>query len=64
MELRVDDVLDAVTMLPEGSTTFKSNGDVGGLFFGGLPTGFNTTGRTFSNVPFVGTIKDIIFNDK
>ncbi|CAA9998731.1 unnamed protein product, partial [Nesidiocoris tenuis] len=64
LELRVDDVLDAVTMLPEGSTTFKANGESGGLFFGGLPTGFNTTGRTFSNIPFVGTIKDIIFSDK
>uniref|UniRef100_A0A0A9YKQ2 Laminin subunit alpha-1 n=1 Tax=Lygus hesperus TaxID=30085 RepID=A0A0A9YKQ2_LYGHE len=64
LELRVDDVLDAVTNLPEGSTTFKANGESGGLFFGGLPTGFNTTGRTFSNVPFVGTIKDVIFNDR
>ncbi|BES88583.1 laminin subunit [Nesidiocoris tenuis] len=64
LELRVDDVLDAVTMLPEGSATFKANGESGGLFFGGLPTGFNTTGRTFSNIPFVGTIKDIIFSDK
>uniref|UniRef100_T1HX12 Laminin subunit alpha-2 n=1 Tax=Rhodnius prolixus TaxID=13249 RepID=T1HX12_RHOPR len=64
LELRVDDTLDAATTLPEGATTIKAPGESGGLYFGGLPPGFNTTGRTFSNQPLVGTIKDIIFNDK
>ncbi|KAK9510148.1 hypothetical protein O3M35_004992 [Rhynocoris fuscipes] len=64
LELRVDDTLDAATTLPEGATTIKAPGESGGLYFGGLPQGFNTTGRTFSNQLLVGTIKDIIFNDK
>ncbi|XP_014250027.1 laminin subunit alpha-1 isoform X2 [Cimex lectularius] len=64
LELRVNDKLDAKTVLPDGSNVVKAPGEKGGLYFGGLPAGFNTTGRTFSNMPFVGTIKDVIFNDK
>lgn len=64
LELRVDDNLDSTTTLPDGAVTLKAPGDVGGLYFGGLPQGFNSTGRTFSKIPFIGTIKDVIFNDK
>ncbi|XP_066906769.1 laminin subunit alpha-1 [Halyomorpha halys] len=64
LELRVDDSLDSTTTLPEGAVTLKAPGELGGLYFGGLPQGFNSTGRTFSNIPFIGTIKDIIFNEK
>lgn len=64
LELRVDDSLDSTTTLPEGAVTLKAPGELGGLYFGGLPPGFNSTGRTFSNIPFIGTIKDIIFNEK
>lgn len=64
LELRVDDVVHASASLPEGATLIKAPGAVGGLFFGGLPQGFNTTGRTVSSIPFIGTIKDAIFNDQ
>lgn len=64
LELRVDDALHATATLPEGATVIKAPGASGGLFFGGLPSGFNVTGRTVSSVPFVGTIKDAIFNDQ
>ncbi|XP_046676227.1 laminin subunit alpha-1 isoform X3 [Homalodisca vitripennis] len=64
LELRVDDSLHASASLPEGATVVKAPGAAGGLFFGGLPPGFNTTGRTVSSTPFTGTIKDAIFNDQ
>ncbi|KAL1124511.1 hypothetical protein AAG570_001137 [Ranatra chinensis] len=64
LELRVDDHLEATALLPaEGGAPVRAPGPQGGLYFGGLPPHFNTTGRTFSAVPFVGTIKDAIFND-
>ncbi|XP_054282487.1 laminin subunit alpha-1 [Macrosteles quadrilineatus] len=64
LELRVDDTLHASASLPEGATVVKAPGSAGGLFLGGLPPGFNTTGRTVSSIPFIGTIKDAIFNDQ
>lgn len=64
LELRVDDNLDSINTLPDGALNLKAPGELGGLYFGGLPPGFNTTGRTFSNIHLVGTIKDVIFNDK
>ncbi|XP_026686393.1 laminin subunit alpha-1-like [Diaphorina citri] len=63
LELRVDDVVHALATLPEGSSVVRMPGQWGGLFFGGLPQGINTTGRAVSDVPLIGTIKDAIFND-
>lgn len=60
----MDDTLDATTTLPEGSNVIRAPGASGGLYLGGLPKGFNTTGRTYSSQPLVGTIKDLIFNNK
>ncbi|KAI5705223.1 hypothetical protein M8J75_013109 [Diaphorina citri] len=64
LELRVDDVVHALATLPEGSSVVRMPGQWGGLFFGGLPQGINTTGRAVSDVPLIGTIKDAIFNDE
>lgn len=64
LELRIDDTLHGSASLPEGLAVVKAPGPAGGLFFGGLPPGFNTTGRTVSSTPFIGTIKDAIFNDE
>lgn len=64
LELRIDDVLHSFSSLPEGSNIVKAPGAAGGLFLGGLPIEINTTGKTVSNVPLIGTIKDAIFNDQ
>uniref|UniRef100_A0A8D8X2U9 Laminin subunit alpha-1 n=1 Tax=Cacopsylla melanoneura TaxID=428564 RepID=A0A8D8X2U9_9HEMI len=64
LELRVNDVVHALATLPDGSSVVRAPGRWGGLFFGGLPQGINTTGRAVSDVPLVGTIKDAIFNDE
>lgn len=57
-------MVHALATLPEGSSIVRAPGQWGGLFFGGLPQGINTTGRAVTDVPLVGTIKDAIFNDE
>lgn len=65
LELRIDDVIQAVGFMEEeGTSTVKAAGKVGGLFFGGVPSDFNLHMSSVSNVPLVGTIKDVIFNDR
>jgi Laminin G domain. len=64
LELRVDDELLDTAILPKGGSVVRAPGPSGGLYFGGLPTNFNNTGLVLSSVPLIGTIKDVIFNDK
>lgn len=65
LELRIDDIIQAVNFMEDdGSSTVHAAGGVGGLFFGGIPSDFTTNSSTVSTTPLVGTIKDAIFNDK
>ena len=65
LELRVDDVIQAVGFMEDdGSSTIQAPGKVGGLFFGGIPSDFTVNSSSILISPLIGTIKDVIFNDK
>ncbi|KAK3921962.1 Laminin subunit alpha-1 [Frankliniella fusca] len=64
LELRVDDVVQSSATLPEGAAAVKAPGDVGGLFFGGVPSSLNVSDLLATTMPLIGTIKDAIFNDE
>ncbi|XP_052132560.1 laminin subunit alpha-1, partial [Frankliniella occidentalis] len=64
LELRVDDVLQSSATLPEGAAAVKAPGDIGGLFFGGVPPSLNVSDLLATTMPLIGTIKDAIFNDE
>ncbi len=65
LELYVDDVMQTVDFMEEeGFGTVHAAGVVGGLFFGGLPADINLNTSVVSHVSFVGTIRDVIFNDR
>lgn len=65
LELRVDDVIQAIGFMEEeGSSTVQAAGNGGGLFFGGFPSDLILNVSLVSHIPLVGTIKDAIFNDQ
>lgn len=65
LELRVDDVIQAVGFMEDdGSSTVRAAGKVGGLFFGGIPSDFAMNTSSVLVPPLAGTIKDAIFNQK
>jgi len=64
LELRINDDLQSTGVLPEGATVVRAPGESGGLFFGGVSPGLNTSNMTATTAPFLGTIKDAIFNDE
>lgn len=64
LELRIDDELQDTVTLPRGATVVRAPGPSGGLYFGGVPSNFTSTGLAASSIPLFGTIKDVIFNDQ
>lgn len=64
IELRVDDVLQSTATLPEGATVVRAPGGAGGLYWGGVPAAVNVSDMLATTMPFIGTIKDAIFNDE
>lgn len=65
LELRVDDIIQAIGFMEEDSRGIvNAAGSTGGLFFGGLPPDVNFTVSSVSKVPLIGTIKDAIFNEQ
>lgn len=65
LELRIDDVIQAVGFMEEdGSIIVKAAGKVGGLFFGGVPSDFGSNMTSVSDIPLVGTIRDAIFDER
>lgn len=65
LELRVDDVIQAIGFMEEeGSSIVQAAGNGGGLFFGGFPSDLILNVSLVSHIPLVGTIKDAIFNDQ
>ena len=64
LELRVDDALQSTATLPEGATAVRAPGDMGGLYFGGVPSNLNVSDMLATTMPLTGTIKDAVFNDE
>ncbi|XP_046413773.1 laminin subunit alpha-1-like [Neodiprion fabricii] len=63
VELRVDDAYQASGRLPTGAAVRLPELS-GGMYIGGLPGAINDTNLVTTNIPLIGAIKDIIFNDK
>ena len=59
LELRVDDELQSSSALPEGGITVKAKY----LYLGGLPEKIDGSIYVSDTTPFVGTIKDLLFNN-
>lgn len=65
LELRVDDIIQGIGFMEEeGTGTVRAAGIVGGLFFGGLPSDITYNVSSASDVPLIGTIKDVIFDER
>ena len=62
IELRIDELVHSNTSMPDGSGPVLAAGQGGGLFIGGLPPGFEDSGRVAVTQPLVCTIKDVIMN--
>lgn len=58
LELRVDDELQSLSTLPEGATVVKAKN----LYLGGVPPGIQSALYVSDVTPFVGTVKDVLFN--
>ncbi|XP_065226738.1 laminin subunit alpha lam-3-like [Planococcus citri] len=65
LELRVDDIIQAIGFMPEdGSSTIRAAGVIGGLFLGGVPSDITFNVTSVSDIFLFGTIKDVIFDDR
>lgn len=58
LELRVDDELQASSQLPGRTIVVKARD----LYLGGIPEGMDVSQYVSHFTPFVGTIKDVLFN--
>ncbi|XP_048508975.1 laminin subunit alpha-1 [Athalia rosae] len=63
VELRVDDAYQSSARLPTGAAV-RAPELGGGLYFGGLPGAINDTSLVTTNIPLIGAIKDIIFDEE
>lgn len=59
LELRVDDELQSSSALPGGAVVVKAKD----LYLGGVPESIDSSVYASDTTPFIGTIKDLLFND-
>ena len=65
LELRVDDIIQAIGFMEEnGASIVKAAGVVGGLFLGGVPTDITFNISVIPAIFLIGTIRDVIFDEK
>lgn len=60
VELRIDDLLQATSTMPDGAKVVRAKD----LFLGGLPKGIDASRYASDTTPFTGTIKDILVDFK
>lgn len=58
LELRVDDELQSSSALPGGAVVVKARD----LYLGGVPEEIDASVYASDTTPFIGTIKDLLFN--